>query len=170
MGENHPTENRNIKADLRDWLSDARRVVLAGVGSSLRKDDFVGVRVVRNLRGKVPPSVRLIECETIPEDFLEPITEFAPTHVLIVDAALLGSTPGASKLVGPGQIAGLAISTHALPMSLFCEYLAKTTGAKIAMLAVQPKDTSFGEGMSDELEESADRLSILLSEILRDSV
>lgn len=158
--------NSDIEDELGRWFSNAKRVVIAGIGSPLRKDDFVGVEIVRNLRGKVPRSVCLMECGTIPENFLEPIAGFDPTHVLIVDAALLDREPGSSKLIKPDEIAGLAISTHALPLSLFCEYLAKTTGAKIGLLAVQPKDTGFGKGLSDELNESAKRLSSLLSEIL----
>lgn len=167
MGEDRLTEKCDIEKNLRNWFSNAHRVVIAGVGSSLRKDDFVGIQVIRNLRGRVPSFVNLIECETIPENFLEPITKFEPSHVLIIDAALLKSKPGSSKLVEPSEIEGLAISTHALPISLFCEYLAETTGAKIAMLAVQPKETSFGEGLSEELEETAKRLSDILLEVLR---
>ena len=40
---------QEIEDSLRAWLSNARRVVVVGVGSSLRKDDFVGVEIVRNL-------------------------------------------------------------------------------------------------------------------------
>jgi len=46
-------------------------------------DDFVGVKIVKNLEGKVSDGVQLIECETVPESFLETIIEFSPTHVLL---------------------------------------------------------------------------------------
>ena len=160
----------DIEDELRYWFSNARRVVIAGVGSSLRRDDRVGTEIVRSLRGKVPPSVCLIECETVPEDFLEPIVRFKPTHVLIIDAALLEQTPGSSKLVQPDQILGGVISTHTLPLRIFCEYLAKQTNARIALLAIQPKDTSFGEGLTKELEETAEHLSDVLLKIIKDSI
>lgn len=108
-----------IERSLRTWLSDARRVVVAGVGSSLRKDDFVGVEIVRNLRDKVSKSVRLIECETVPESFIKPISEFKPTHVLIIDASLLNLKPGSSKLIEPNNIAGTPISTPSCPSAYF---------------------------------------------------
>ena len=155
----------NIEDKLSKWLSNARRVVIAGVGSSLRRDDFVGTEIVKNLQGKVSRSVYLIECETIPENFLEPIVKFNPTHILIIDAALLNQKPGFSKLVKQKQIIGHAISTHALPLRIFCEYLAKTTKAKIALLAIQPKDTSFGEGLTPELKETAKHLSSVLLKV-----
>jgi len=157
----------DIEVDLKNWLSNAQKVVIAGIGNPLRKDDFVGVEIVRNLQNNVSQSVYLIECETVPESFIEPITEFKPTHILVIDAALLNLKPGSSKLIEPSQMVEYpAISTHALPLRIFCEYLAKTTGAKIALLVIQPKDTNFGEGLTAELKKTAVKLTNLLSRIL----
>jgi hydrogenase 3 maturation protease len=160
-------KEKEIKIALENWLSNAQKVVVAGIGNPLRKDDFVGVEIVRNLQNKVSQSVYLIECETVPESFIEQITEFKPTHILIIDAALLNLKSGSSKLVEPGQmVEQTAISTHALPLRIFCEYLAKTTGAKIALLLIQPKDADFGEGLTAELKKAAVKLTDLLSKIL----
>lgn len=154
--------------ELRAWLSDAQRVVIAGIGNPLRRDDFVGVEIVRNLQNKVSRSVYLIECESVPESFIEPITAFKPTHILIIDAAMLDLKPGSSKLMKPDQmVERLAISTHALPLRIFCEYLAKTTDAEIALLGIQPKDASFGEGLTTELRKTSVRLASLLLNVLR---
>ena len=163
----YKNKENDVEVDLKNWLSNAQKVVIAGIGNPLRKDDFVGVEIVRNLQNKVSQFVYLIECETVPESFIEPITEFKPTHVLIIDAALLNLNPGSSKLIEPGQmVKQTAISTHALPLRIFCEYLAKTTGAKIALLLIQPKDAGFGEGLTAELEKTAVKLTNLLSRIL----
>lgn len=161
------TSRSEIWDELRSWLSNARRVVIAGVGNPLRRDDFVGVHIVRKLRDKVSRSVYLIECETVPESFIGPITEFKPSHILIIDAALLNQKPGSSKLIEPAQLAGPpAISTHALPLQIFCEYLASTLEAKVALLLIQPGDASFGEGLTEEVEKTAEYLTNLLSKIL----
>jgi len=160
-------QKSNIEADLKNWLSNAQKVVIAGIGNPLRKDDFVGVEIVRNLQNKVSKSVYLIECETVPESFIEPITEFRPTHILIIDAAMLNLKSGYSKLIEPSQMMKHpAISTHALPLRIFCEYLAKTTDAKIALLVIQPKNTDFGEGLTSKLRETATTLTNLLSRLL----
>jgi len=160
-------ETNDIEDNLKSWLSNAQRVVIAGVGNPLRRDDFVGVEIVRNLQNKVSPSVYLIECETVPESFIEPIIEFKPTHILIIDAAMLNLKQGSSKLIEPGQMMKHpAISTHTLPLRIFCEYLEKTTGAKIALLVIQPKDTSFGEGLTSKLRETATNLTNILSRFL----
>ena len=156
-----------IGGELQSWLSNARRVVIAGVGNPLRRDDFVGVHIVRKLRDRVSRSVCLIECETVPESFIGLITEFKPSHILVIDAALLDQKPGSSKLMDPAQLAGRpAISTHALPLQIFCEYLGSTLEAELALLVIQPGDAGFGEGLTEEVEKTAEYLASLLSKIL----
>jgi len=59
-----------------------------------------------------------------------------------------------------------AFSTHILPLRVFCDYLAETTGAKIALLLIQPKNTDFGEGLSPEVEASAEEISKTLLVVL----
>ena len=166
MKNRSSTNMQTIESSLQRWFSNARRVVIAGVGSSLRKDDFIGVKIVRNLRKKGLHSVYLIECETVPESFIKPIREFNPTHVLIIDAAQLNLQPGSSKLIESNEIAGVPISTHGLPLHIFCEYLVKITDAKVALLAIQPRETGFGEGLTIELNKTAKTLTNLLLEIL----
>ncbi|UCE44293.1 MAG: hydrogenase maturation protease, partial [Candidatus Bathyarchaeota archaeon] len=132
-----------------------------------RKDDYVGVKIVRRLQGRVSQNVHLIECETVPESFIESIIESNPTHILLIDAAMLDQEPGSSKLMGPDQLANRpAVSTHALPLQIFCGYLAETTGAKIVVFGIQPEDASFGEGLTMKLKKTAIELSDLLSRML----
>jgi hydrogenase 3 maturation protease len=159
--------NSEMENEMGRWFSGFRRVVIAGIGNPLRKDDFVGVEVVRRLKNKVPHNVNILECETVPESFMQTIGELKPSHVLLVDAALINSEPGDSKLVDSKEIQEQrTISTHALPLRIFCEYLLQTTEAKVALLAVQPQDASFGEGLTERLEYTAEQLADLLLEIL----
>ncbi len=164
---NSKNTKEEIEDDLKIWLSNAQRVIVAGIGNPLRKDDFVGVEIVRKLKNQVSKFVRLIECEDVPESFIEPIAEFEPTHILIIDAAMLDLKPGESKLIEVSELIEQSpISTHALPLRIFCEYLAKTTGAKIALLLMQPEDTGFGEGLTSKLKETATTMTNLLLKFL----
>jgi hydrogenase 3 maturation protease len=157
----------NIKESLKEWFSGAQKVVVAGIGNPFRRDDFVGVQIVRNLKNRISSSVYLIEGETLPESFLDPITKFQPTHILLIDAGILNLNPGSSKLVGPNQlIKRAAISTHMLPLRIFCDYLKETTDAKLSLLVIQPEDTNFGEGLTPILKETAKNLTKLLQKIL----
>ncbi len=167
MKKGFVNSRRELWHELRNWLYNARRVVIAGIGNPLRRDDFVGVHIVRKMRDRISKSVCLIECETVPESFIEPITEFEPTHILVIDAALLDLKPGSSMLIERGQMAVVPpISTHALPLQIFCDYIEGTLEAKIALLMIQPGDTSFGEGLTEEVEKTAEYLTNLLLKIL----
>ncbi len=161
------SEKYNVQNELKKWLSDAKRVVVAGIGNPIRMDDFAGVKIVQDLRGKVSEKIYLIECETVPENFIQQILDFKPTHILLIDAAVLGLEPGNSRLVKSGQLAMFPVfSTHALPLRIFCEYLTKTTKAKIVLLLIEPKKADFGEGLTPEIEASAQDIVNALLRIL----
>ncbi|MBS7616081.1 hydrogenase 3 maturation endopeptidase HyCI [Candidatus Bathyarchaeota archaeon] len=156
-----------VAKELSDWFHGAERVVVAGVGNPIRMDDFVGVKIVQDLCGKVSERVYLIECETVPESYIQQIVDFNPTHVLIIDAAMLGLKPGEYLLVKPGQLKIYpAFSTHMLPLRIFCEYVAETTEAEIALLLIEPKRTEFGEGLSPEVAIAEKEISMLLLSLL----
>ncbi len=153
----------SIQEKIKEWLTNAEKVVVAGIGNPIRSDDFVGVKIIQNLQGKVPEKVYLIECETVPESFLHAIVEFNPTHVLLIDAALIGLKPGETRLIDPEQVTAFpAISTHILPLRIFCEYITLTTKAKIALLLIEPKNVEFGEGLTPEVQSAAEKITKLL--------
>ena len=156
-----------IEHNLKNWFADAKKIVVAGIGNPIRSDDYVGMKIVQGLQGKVTEKVCLLECETVPENYLLDIEAFNPTHVLLIDAAFLGLKPGGASLVDTERIANLpAITTHILPLRIFCDYIKKATGAKIGLLLVEPKCMEFGEGLSVEVEATAQRLTMLLLELL----
>src|SRR3989337_1603067 len=123
-------------------------------------DDFVGIKIVEKLHGKVSKKVSLIECETVPESFLQEIIDLRPTHVLLIDAATLGLKPGEARLVFPERVADFpAITTHVLPLRIFCEYITQATKAKIGLLLIQPGKTEFGESLTPEVDAAAQKIT-----------
>ena len=160
-------ESYDIQKELKRWFRNAKNVVVAGIGNPIRMDDFVGVKIVQALQGKVSEKVYLIECETVPESYIQNIITFNPTHVLLIDAALLGLKPGDTRLIQPEQLQMFpAISTHALPLKVFCEYITKAANAKIALLLIEPAKTDFGENLTLEVEIVANRIMAILKELL----
>ena len=154
---------KTLERNLVNWIAGGRRIAVVGVGNEMRKDDAVGVHVAKKLRGKLSRQFRLIEAGTIPESYIDKVREFRPTHVLIIDAAQIGTNPGNSRLLSPRKVKGLSISTHTLPLNVFAEFVKRETGSKVQILAVQPKDLDFGEGMTNELKRTSKELiSILL--------
>ncbi|MCK4498644.1 hydrogenase 3 maturation endopeptidase HyCI [Candidatus Bathyarchaeota archaeon] len=152
-----------------EWFKGAERIVIVGIGNELRRDDFVGVRVVKDLREKVPEHVMLIESETVPESYIDEIVEFNPSHILLIDAGMMGCEPGAAKFIHYDTIlkTNSAVSTHSLPLRVFCDYLNMTLRTKIALLIVQPENAGFGEGLNKRIEEAASELKTALLRILQ---
>jgi hydrogenase 3 maturation protease len=156
-----------VYGELKEWLTHSDKVVIAGIGNPIRSDDFVGTKIAQKLQGKVPQSVRLIECETVPETYILDIEEFYPSHILLIDAAMLGLAPGEARLVFPEQVAGFsAVSSHVLPLRVFSDYIKESTGAIIALLLIQPKNVEYGEGLSPELEAASVQIASLLEKLL----
>ena len=156
-----------VRKELKNWLSKAERVVLAGIGNPIRMDDYVGVSIVQDLRGKLHDRVLPIECETVPESFMQEIIDFSPTHVLLLDAAVLGLKPGAFKLVEPERLTSSpTFSTHMLPLRIFCDQVKEMTRAKVALLLVEPEKDDFGEGLMPTIKASAKEIARILLELL----
>jgi hydrogenase 3 maturation protease len=157
----------DIETELRNWLFSAKKIVVAGIGNPIRCDDYVGLKIIEDMQGRVPENVQLLECETVPESFLLDIEEFSPTHVLLVDAAILGLNPGEVRLVAAEKVVDFsAVTTHVLPLRVFCEYVNKVTGAKIGLLLIEPKCMEFSEGLSKEVKATAESLTKVLLEVL----
>jgi hydrogenase 3 maturation protease len=159
---------QNIEIELKDWFGGAKKVVVAGIGDSLRADDNVGPKIVEALQGKVGRDVLLLECETVPESYILDIEQFAPTHVLLIDAAELGLDAGNATLLAAEALPQTsAISSHGLSLRVFCEYLKKTTGTKVALLLVQPQSMELEEGLTPKVHATAKKLTAILLNLLQ---
>ncbi len=157
----------NLKQELQEWLVEAKKIVVAGIGNPIRTDDYVGLKIAENLTGKVRKNVCILECETVPESHLLEIEQFQPSHVLLIDSALLGFAAGEVNLFDADKISIFSpVSSHVLPLRVFCEYVKATTGAKISLLLIEPKITNFGEGLSDVLQLVTDKLTAILLDLL----
>lgn len=161
------SKRNDFRKELKNWLINANKVVLAGIGNEIRSDDFVGIKIIRDLQGKVSDRVHLIECETVPESFMDEIVELNPSHVLIVDAAFLGLDPGAVQLYDAERVDSFpAITTHMLPIRVFCDYITQMSQAKLALLLVEPKNTELGEGLSSEVAAASNKIVRILLDLL----
>ena len=157
----------DFREELKKWLTHHGKTVVAGIGNPIRMDDFVGVKIVQDLQGKVSKNVHLIECETVPESFMDEIVQLKPSHVLLIDAAVMELKPGEVRLFDAEKVTSFpAISTHMLPLRVFCEYITQLAGAKIALLLIQPGNTEFGEGLTPEVASAGERVVESLLTIL----
>ncbi len=156
-----------LKNQVATWLTDCRRLAVLGIGNPFRGDDAVGIEVLKRLKGKVPENARLFECETVPENRLDEIESFQPSHVLMIDAAQLNVDPGGARLVLPEEFARTVLSTHAMPLFILAEVLRKSLNAKVMLLGVQPERVEFGENLSPKLRKASREIAQILMEAIR---
>ncbi|MBM5804732.1 MAG: hydrogenase 3 maturation endopeptidase HyCI [Candidatus Verstraetearchaeota archaeon] len=135
--------------DLLAFLHNSRSLVLAGVGSDIRRDDAVGVMVVSRLKGKLPAGVGLIECGTVPENFTGQIKRLRPTHIIFFDAVEMDKEPGFYDFIHEGTLIVQSLSTHKQSLRILLKVLKEEIpGVRIGLVGIQPKTTDFGRGLS----------------------
>jgi len=83
----------------------------------------------------------------------------------MVDATDFGGEPGEVRLLYPENVAYSGVSTHAGSLRMLAEYMHARTHARVALLAVQPADTSDGTGLSPPVSKTLDDLLDSLPDI-----
>ena len=122
------------------------RVVLVGIGNPFRGDDAAGCLVARGVRDV--PGLEVVESEDVPERDLFRIVAARPDVVLLVDAVHLGAPPGATAVLDPEVLARYAATTHSVPLGLLASLIRRAVSAKVVVLAIQPRQTAPGSGLS----------------------
>ena len=140
---------------LRKRTSNATRVAVLAAGSSLRGDDAAGMLAAEALGPSLkarPPRVepRVFLGETVPENLTGEIKRFAPTHVIILDAADMGKEPGRIEIVETDALTHNPTAfTHNLPYSVLANYLKTFIRCDVFILGIQPASREFGAPVSD---------------------
>ena len=157
-----------MKEILRKLLANRRRVIVLGVGNTLRRDDGFGVYVASSLKRFKLRDVLILEAGASPENVLDDILGFNPSHLVVVDSVEMERRPGDLVVAGLESIADeITVSTHRLPMTLLVKYL-RLMGFKgrVVVVGVQPGDLSFGEGLTPQVREAADMVVDVLRNVL----
>lgn len=153
--------------ELAEFLQGRGKLVILGVGNQLRGDDFLGPFVVRKLSQTLESrDVVVIDGGTVPENFTGVIKKENPTHIILIDAADMGKSPGYLKVIRKDEISRYNISTHAMPLSFLIKYLEHYIDADIILIGVQPKDMELADTISPEIQHSISYLLELLQEIV----
>jgi len=125
----------------------AGTVCVLGIGNRLRGDDGAG-SIFAEMLDNVS-DVPSLDGGVAPENYLEKVIRLQPDTVLIVDAADFQGIPGEVRVFPPDGIRAAGLSTHALSLSLACEYLANRTSAKVYLLGIQPESNRLGDELSE---------------------
>ncbi|MFA5835419.1 MAG: HyaD/HybD family hydrogenase maturation endopeptidase [Bellilinea sp.] len=127
------------------------KTLVLGIGNLLLTDDGVGIRAIQLLeeRYMLPEEVQVVDGGTCGLDLLQFLE--GVDHLVIIDAARLGKTPGSiARLEGDQVPAYLALKTSpheiGLPELLFTARLTDIYPPKVVVLGMQPEsiETSLG--------------------------
>lgn len=149
MAQPHP----HLTPRLIDVLQHAKRVAVLGVGSELRGDDMAGALVAQKLAAWCTETkherMMAFDGATAPENLTGEINRFAPTHLVVVDAAHMRKSPGAVDLIPPESIGGVSFSTHTLPMPIIINYIIQATGCVPLVVGIEPQHKDVLQPPSD---------------------
>lgn len=147
----------SFKSQLNDFLVDCEKLIVLGVGNELKCDDGVGPFIIKKLKEEniENKSLLFINAETVPENFTGKIRKEKPTHLIIVDACLMGGEPGDMKIVNKYEFANIGISTHSMSLSFFVRYLEKDTDFRIIFVGIEPESMDWAENPTEKVESAA---------------
>lgn len=133
------------------------KVLIFGIGNTLRSDDGVGSLLASRIKDKVPYIV--YDAATSPENYLGRIIKDKPDSIIIVDSADFGGLPGDYKVLEANELKPVNLfSTHNASLSLTINYLQNNLKADIIVLIIQPKTIVFSDKLSPEITETLDKL------------
>jgi hydrogenase maturation protease len=143
------------------------RICLVGIGNRYWRDDGAGSILAEALG--TCPDFDAIDAGFVPENHLEVIARKKPDKILFIDATDFGGAPGQVRLLVPDKVAPSGLSTHAGSLKMLAGYLQARTRAQVALLAIQPADTSAGDSLSPEVSRTVEALQVKLPEFCRRS-
>ncbi len=145
------------KNQVREFLKDAKKTAVIGIGSELRADDWAGCMITEKLRTK---KAKAYTSGTTPENFT-----FASdcSHVILIDAAHFAQSPGSIGYFEDPSIIG-ETNTHKAT-TLFMKYL-KNSGCRTLLIAIEPENLEFEGKMSEAVKKATERVKKELEEAL----
>ena len=151
-----------------------------GIGNELKYDDGVGPYIISKLNLlDLNDDVLLINAQTVPENFTGKIRKENPSHIILIDACLMGLDYGDYKIVDKEDFVNIGISTHSMSLSYFVKFLNQDNilfiGIEPQLLELIDQDSlglldadlmDFNGELTDNVEKSANEIIELFGEIL----
>ncbi len=133
------------------------KIVILGIGNTLKSDDAAGSILAGRIKGKAPYIV--YDSGSNPENYLGKIIKDKPDTVVILDAVDFGAGPGEFNIFEAADLASVNFfATHDASISLLIHYLQSILKVDIIILAIQPKCVVFSDTLSKEVDKTLEEL------------
>ena len=148
-----------FESQLANFLEGYEKLIVLGVGNVLKCDDGVGPHIIEKLKAEnIEDNEKLlfIDAQTVPENFTGKIRKESPSHLIIVDACLMGGEPGDMKIVNKDDFAEIGISTHSMSLSYFVRFLEKGNDSlRIIFVGIEPESMDYADNPTEKVEKAA---------------
>lgn len=155
-------------------LRGARRVFVLGIGMDWKSDDRLGNVLARALGRRLPAAARararVVAGGEAPENFTGAARDFAPSHVLLLDAVDHALAPGTVFLAAEEDIAAGDMTSHHLPLKLLMRFLAGSLPCRVVLVGVQPKTLMPGTRLSAPVRRTIAPLAECLAHVICDAL
>jgi hydrogenase 3 maturation protease len=145
------------------------RVFVLGIGMDWKSDDRLGVALAHALAKKLAagPDIRIASGGEAPENFTGAVRDFAPSHVVLLDAVDHGLEPGTVFLAAEQSIAMGDMTSHHLPLKLLMRFLSASLPCRVILVGVQPQNLQPGNRLSAPVRKTVTALAGFLADQLR---
>lgn len=157
-----------FESQLSNFLNGFEKLIVLGVGNELKCDDGVGPYIIAKLKEQniENNNIMFIDSQTVPENFTGKIRKENPSHLIIVDACLMGCEPGEVKIVNRYDFASIGISTHSMSLSFFVKFLEKDSDIRIIFVGIEPESMDYADNPTEVVEKSANEFVNILKGII----
>ncbi|MDD5255420.1 MAG: hydrogenase 3 maturation endopeptidase HyCI [Candidatus Omnitrophica bacterium] len=129
------------------------KVIILGIGNSLRSDDGAGSLLAQRLSGTLAYTV--YDSGPTPENYLGKIIREKPDNIVIIDSADFGGKPGEFRVVeGDSFQTDNLFFTHNTSLTVVINYLKNSLKADIIILIIQPKSVNFSDELSADVSDT----------------
>jgi hydrogenase maturation protease len=151
-----PGLREHIRSSLRG------RVCFMGLGNVDGGDDGFGVRLAEALEGAGVPEV--VIGATAPETLAGRCADGRFDHLVFLDAADFGATPGSVVFLNSGEMAARypQISTHRISLGMLAKCVESGGRTRAWLLGAQPETLKPASGLSPALQRTLEVLAEML--------
>lgn len=144
---------------LKSFLTEAQGkiILFVGIGNLLRKDDGTGVYISSHL--KETDAIKSLTVEASLENYIGKINRINPDLLVLIDCTELHHQPGHYTMLSPSSFSDHTFNTHNISLHRISEFFPMET----LLLAIQPRETSFGESLTPEVKAAADEIITVIN-------
>jgi len=149
---------------------DYPRILIAGLGNLLMKDDGIGIHAVNELL-KNPPRHTLVA--DVGTRLLHALHLFEEAeHAIVIDAMSAGMPPGTIYLMNGGYIANekRRTSLHELGLYSAMRFIEEKKRPRIHILGVEPETIDYGMELTKTLQRALPQVCYRAREIVMDLI